>query len=395
MNRTKDINIQVWTDMYYVRTIGIWYPPIADTSTLDAPPEQTFEPILDEPIIDPMTPTEVIIPQEEGAPFLIVTSSAFEPRQEVMGGNPIALGQSPMPKEFLETLVSNMSQLFANETGMFQLKTKALTNSFIAKQTISYNMIKEVPMTVTPVQGAMSLKDLKDYINGFSEEEQETIQVINNVEKPTQTDGKHIEEFIFGDKTDNQSMYITVTKLFNIYETADPYIKMTTLPEDPADGLAPGTEEAPNSMEIIDNTTEIIDADTVEREALETFDDITNPEEEIGTEEAPTTDDELPTEPIPEPTRVEVLEQLLVDKNQQLIDAGIIPPTVPEDPLTDMPEPSTQEDEFSQEVITELPIDEDMTPEDLEYAAMTAPPEDYVEPTNDIDDGMPDDGLTP
>ncbi len=392
MNRTKNIKIQIWQDAAYIRVIGIWYPKIQDTSTLDEP--QMIEPPMETSSETPMSMeespiTEVSIPMEEGAPFLIVSSSTYEPRRETVGGNPVALGQSDMPIEYIESLIRNMSYLFANEIGMFQPNTKPLTNTFIAKQTFSYKMIKEVPMEVTPVQGAMSLKDLGNYINQFTEEEQRRIQVINNVEKPVTTDGKHIEEFIFNDKNDKQAMYITVTKLHDIYETEDPYIKMTQLPTDPAnESLAPGTAEAPNSEAALDLTKEAIEADDIEREALQTFDEMVNPSEEENLDEA---DNTLPdSDSKIKPTREEVLEKLLKDKNQQLIDAGIIEPTLPEDPLADMPEPMSQAEEFQTSHVEDFPMENDMSPEDLEYAAMTQAPEDYN--PSDIDDGMPQDG---
>lgn len=380
MNRTKNIKIQIWTDLYYVRTIGIWYPDVADTSTLDpVEPEQL-------PTMDTASPAEpndlgittITPPKETDAPFLIVTASMFTPRAEVLGTTPIARGQSPIPKEDLERLVRNMSYMFANEVNMFQPQTKAHANTFLDKQTMGYKMVKEVPMTVTPVQGSMSLKDLKDSIEQYSEEEQKSIQVINAVEKPETTAGKHIEEFVYGDKTDNQSMYITVTKLHDIYETEDPYIKATQLP-DPKEVINSGTEEAPASIEAMEETADAIETDTVEREALETFDGMTE-------ESAPTADSSLPEtdSETPEPTRVEVLEQLLKDKNQQLIDAGIVEE---KDPLAGLPEPSTEGNGV--EEVSEM-NEEVMSEDDIAYAALTTPPT-----NNDIDDGMPMDAPTP
>ena len=357
MNRTKNIKIQLWQDSRYLRVIGLWYPDVEPTQTT-----QSIEPILVEQPINPNVPTEVQIPQDDSAPYIIVNSIGFEPRAEVMGGNPIAIGQSPVPKDIIENAVRNMSYLFANEISMFQPKTKALAKTFIAKQTVSYTMIKEVPMTVTPVQGAMSLKDLKDFINQFSDEEQKKIQVINNVEKPVTTAGKHIDEFIFGDKTDQQSMYITVTKLDNIYETEDPYIRATQLPENPKDSLTPGTEDAPMSKVITKNTVKAIDTDTIERETLKTFDDMT-------------ADETIETKP----SREKVLEQLLLDKNQELIDGDIIPPTIPLDVNNNLPNP-TQESGVNT-IIKETPLPTDQqTADDLAYAALTQAPQDVIQP---------------
>jgi hypothetical protein len=337
MNRTKEITIQVWTDSTFVRCIGLWYPLEEISDDLETPPK------------------EEVLPMEEGAPFIIVTSSMFDPRDETTGVAPVVIGQSAMPKEFLETTIRNMSYLFANETGMFQPSTKANAEIFLTKQTFSYTLVKEENMTVTPVQGSQSLKDLGNFINQFSLDEQEKIKVINNIEKPTTTDAKHIEEFIFTDRTDNQPIYITVTKLDDIYETEDPYIKMTQMPEDSTIALPEALKNTSEGDDIIKNAEGVIEADTAERETLKAYDDI---KEDSITDE---------TQNKIEPTREESLEKLLEIKNKQLMEAGIIPPTTPPNPLDGLPEPSTQ----SSEPLEEKPVYVDQ--DDLDYTAMTAP----------------------
>ncbi|RLC44330.1 MAG: hypothetical protein DRH57_09280 [Candidatus Cloacimonadota bacterium] len=365
MNRTKDITIQVWIDSTFVRTIGIWYPPIADTKTASAE-EESFNTELIDTNVDTFEAMEEvqpeILPMEQGAPFIIVTSSMFDPRDETTGVSPIVVGQSSIPKAFLETTIRNMSYLFANEISMFQPRTKAFANIFLTKQTFSYTMVKEETMTVTPVQGSQTLKDLGDFINQFSVEEQEQMKVINNTEKPETTASKHIEEFIFGDKVDGQSMYITVTKLADIYDTEDPYINMTQIPENSTDALPPALVGTPEGDAIVENAEAVIEADTAERETLEAYDNIVEADE--MTEESETE--------VIEPTREEALEELLKMKNQQLMDAGIIPPTTPENPLDGLPEPSTQSEDYA-EVSKTITIDAE-TQDDMDYAAMTAAP---------------------
>ena len=365
MNRTKEISIQVWIDSTFVRTIGLWYPPIADTKTTPVEPttdidliDSTTNTFESEPIVE-----EEVLPMEKGAPFIIVSSSMFDPRDETTGLSPIVIGQSNMPKEFVETTIRNMSYLFANEIGMFQPRTKAIADIFLTKQTFSYTLVKEENMTVTPVQGSQSLKDLGDFINQFSLEEQEKIKVINNTEKPSTTASKHIEDFIFADKMDKQAIYVTVTKLADIYETEDPYINMTQMPENSTDSLPPALIDTPEGDAIVANAEAVIEADTAERETLEAHDNIV--EEATPTEEKKTPE-------APKPTREEALEELLKMKNKQLMDAGIIPPTTPENPLDGLPEPSTQAGDHTEasETFSMSSTEQD----DLDYAAMTAPP---------------------
>lgn len=357
MNRTKEISIQIWIDSTFVRCIGLWYPPIANTITTKVKETSSSE------LIDNDTNTFSLeeekpqgLPMEPGAPFIIVTSSMFDPRDETQGTNPVVIGQSSIPKAFLETTIRNMSYLFANEISMFQPVTKAMANVFLTKQTFSYTLVKEETMTVTPVQGSQTLKDLGNFINQFSLEEQEKMKVINNTEKPETTAAKHIEEFIFGDKIDNQSMYITVTKLADIYETSDPYINMTQMPEDSTIALPPSLLDTPEGDTIIKNAEEVIEADTAEREILEAHDNI------IEADEAS------------KPTREESLQELLKMKNKQLMDAGIIPPTTPENVLDGLPQPSTQSEDFADVVETSTMDSETAeTQDDLDYAAMTTP----------------------
>jgi len=362
MNRTKDINIQIWMDSTFIRTIGIWYPPIIDTKT--TPEDESFSSDVIDSSMDTFENQEEvqpdILPMEPGAPFIIVTSSMFDPRDETTGVSPIVVGQSSIPKAFLESTIRNMSYLFANEISMFQPRTKAFADIFLTKQTFSYTLIKEETMTVTPVQGSQSLKDLGDFINQFSVEEQEKMKVINNTEKPETTASKHIEEFIFGDKIDNQSMYITVTKLADIYETEDPYINMTQMPENSTDAIPPTLIDTPEGDAIVENAEVVIEADTAERETLEAHDNI------VEANEIQESEDTI------KPTREDSLEELLKIKNQQLMDAGIIPPTTPENPLDGLPEPSTQAEDYLQAEETTF-IDSE-TQDDLDYAALTAPP---------------------
>ena len=153
-------------------------------------------------------------------------------------------------------------------------------------------------------------------------------------------------------------MYITVTKLADIYETEDPYISMTQMEIGSTNSLPNALKDTPEAEVIIANAESVIEADTAERETLEAHDEI------ISNTEA--------GEDIPEPTREEALEELLKMKNQQLMDAGIIPPTIPSDPLAGLPEPSTEAGDHV--IPTETSSIDVESQDDLDYAAMTAAP---------------------
>lgn len=327
---SKNITIQIWTDLYYTRTIGIWYP--------DAP--EVEAPAFNE------EPSTI---KFNDAPYLIVLSGTFTPRQEVQGFNPIAPGQHPIPKDFLESQIRHMSYLFANEFGIFQPKSKAHAKTFIAKQTVSYKMDKEIELTVSPATGSMSLKDLRDSIDQYTEEEQREIKVITVGEHPKDADAKGIENFIHTQKQDGQRQYISVTKLTPVYEIENSYIDKTSLPADPAfASLPPGTDEAPLSQDIISGVAEARAEDASNREALETFDRMIEPvavmDEETG--EPTVNEDGEPVMVVPEVDRIAVLEQMLKDKDQQLIDAGLKNPPIEKTEQEEIPAPMSEADLF-------------------------------------------------
>lgn len=325
---SKNITIQIWTDLYYTRTIGIWYP-------------------------EPPSPIELTTPDQEqpsfnDAPFLIVLSGTFTPRSEVMGGNPVAPGQHPMPKEFLESQVRHMSYLFANEFGIFQPQDKAHAKTFIAKQTVGYKMVKEMDINVSPATGSMSLKDLRDSIDQYTEQEQKDIKVITVGEHPKDADAKGIEEFIHTDKASSTRQYISVTKLTPVYEIENSYIEKSPLPVDPAvSSLPPGTADAPLSQDQIALTVDAKQTDNTNRETLETFDTMSEPVAVVDESGKPVVDESgKPITEVPEVDRIAVLEKMLKDKDQQLIDAGLKDPIIPKDD-TIIPEPITDEEAFS------------------------------------------------
>jgi len=360
----KNITIQIWTDLYYCRVIGLWYPPAPEPTSIkkqiktypsNALPEgdtvvgrpDKVVGALPEPTIT--TVTEEVPAEYNDAPFMVVLSSMYKPRNEVHGGNPVAPGQHPIPKDFLEKQIRHISYLFANEFGIFQPETKALAQTFIAKQTISYKKIKELKMNVSPATGSMSLKELRDSIDQYTDEEQHKIQVITVGEHPLDAAEKDIKKYIHTGKNigDEIPRYITITKLTPVYTTNDPYIKKTSLPEVPADqSIAPGTEEVEISKEILNQTEMAIAEDDSNREALKTFDTMSTPKPQLDEDGEPVVgEDGEPVMIIETPDRVAVLEQMLKDKNKLLEDLNLKEPTIPVD-NTIIPEPQSSAEMF-------------------------------------------------
>jgi len=324
--QSKQITIQLWTDLNYCRVIGIWYPEAPEPIELDTPDQSQ--------------------PYFNDSPFIIVLSSIFKPRTEVMGNNPVAPGQHPMPKDFMEQQVRHMSYLFANEFGIFQPETKAITKSFLAKQTFSYKMVKEFNMNVTPATGAMSLKDLKNSIEQYSIEDQEKIQVLTVGENPIDADAKGIENFIHTDTNDGTRQYISVTKLANVYPIDNPYIVKSILPEDPSiASLPPGTQDAELSQAFVNEAEAAKQIDTTNREALEVFDNLSAEPQPVLDENGEPTMDENgePVTAIVQPSREEILEELLKQKNAKIAELE------PDEPKEIMPQPMTEADQFPEE----------------------------------------------
>lgn len=248
----KTIKIQVWTDLFYARFIAIWRP------------EESAN------YIPPVNDTRS--DQEKNIPFLLVTSSMYQGRNEVIGLNPIAPSQHPMPADFLQQQVRHISYMFANEFGIFQPPSKADANTFLAKMTVNYSLVKEFDLTVSPANGSTNLKLFRDSLSAYSTEELESIQVMMVGENPDDSYAKHIDDFIYTPKNDSLPQYITITKLMDVYNT-DPYINNSMLPNDPTvDSIPPGTSEAPLSQNVLNSTNNALANDKAELEILKTYD---------------------------------------------------------------------------------------------------------------------------
>jgi hypothetical protein len=314
MQQSKNITIQVWTDNYYCKVIGIWRPH-------------------EEP---GAIPEDTNIPQDSvriNLPHYIVLSSVYEPRSEVMGHNPVAPGQHPIPTEFLEDQTRHISYMFANDVGVFKPPTKNHAGSFMARQTMGYKLKKEIKREVRPASGSMNMKQLRDSLNQFSDSELEGMPVMVMGEHPKDIEKRKLDSFLYTAKSDNPEeisipQYITVTKSIPVYELEDPYINNSPITADHIEkSLPPETEDFPASKELIDGAMAAAETDQLNRESLAMADELKalEPVPILDAKGNPVLDDDgkpMVEEP-PVIDRVRVLEELLKKKEQQLVDAGL------------------------------------------------------------------------
>jgi len=326
MQKPKNIKIQVWTDNYYCKVIGIWRPHEEEGAIPEEP--------------DPDSPTRYKDETKMNLPRYIVLSSVFEPRSEVMGNNPIAPGQHPIPKDFLEDQTRQISYMFANDMGIFTPPSKQIAGKFIARQTLNFKLIKEIEREVRPASGTMTAKDLRDSLNQFTDEELEKIPVLIVGENPKDAMKKDLSKFQYIDKNqehleDPIPQYLTVTKITPVFELDDPYISNSPIGEDHIErSLPPGTEDNPMSEEITKGAIELAEEAEMNKDVLETYDEMIAPKEDPVLDE-----DGNPKSEPSEPDRIAVLEELLKKKNQELIDAGLRPAPIQTE-KEEIPEPA-------------------------------------------------------
>jgi len=334
MQQPKNITIQVWTDNYYCRVIGIWRPH----EEKGAIPDDSTDPT---------------IANKQNLPRYIVLSSVYEPRKEVMGNNPVAPGQHPIPKDFLDDQTRQISYMFANEMGIFTPPSKNHAKTFLANQTLGYKMKKEIKREVSPANGSMNMKELRDSLNQYTDEELEAMPVLVAGENKKDNDKRGLAEFLYSDKTapmetekteEPSQHYLTLTKILPVYELEDPYINNLPIGEDHIEkSLPPGTEDAPMSQEGIDSVTALADENQMNMDALAVADEMAEAEPQPILDdkgEPVLADDGTPMmEEPPEIDRVTVLEELLKKKNKQLEDAGLQEPTISTE-KEEIPEPA-------------------------------------------------------
>ena len=285
----KNIKIEVLTDLYYARFIAIWRP---EEETDYIAPEND-------------TRTE----QQKNIPYFLVISSMYSGRQEVVGNSPVVPSQHPIPVDFLKQQVRHISYMFANELGIFQPPSKAHAAAFLSKMRLGYKKIKELNVTVAPAQGSITLKDLKDSLEAYSDNELKAINVMTIGENPIDAYSKNLDDFIHTAPQSTTPQYISITKLTNVYDMADPYIKVGNLPsvEDISNSYAPGTENETMTIEQMNLTENAIANNEADLALLKTYDEMTE-EEQMAS-------DTLVTDTHPIFSKEEVQQQLI--KNLQ------------------------------------------------------------------------------
>lgn len=250
----KNIKIQIWTDGFFCKTIGIWRPE--------------EEPSYIAPDTDTRSSQEINIP------FYLVLSSVFSPRSEVLGNNPIAPSQHPMPRDFLKYQIRHISYMFANDIAIFQPPTKAIAQAWITKQTIGYKLDKEYQVQVSDDTGNMTLKDFKNSLAAFSDTQLEKIKVKTVAENPLDAAAKNLNDYIHI-ADDDIPQYISITKLLPVFDIQDPYIPRNILdPDTINNSTIPNTQDHPLTQDIIGDQNQFASINSIEFESLKMFDKI-------------------------------------------------------------------------------------------------------------------------
>lgn len=288
----KNIKIEVLTDLYYARFIAIWRPEEADDYV--APTDDTRS------------------EQEKNIPYLLVTNSMYKGRQEVIGNSPVVPSQHPMPTEFLKQQVRHISYMFANEYGIFQPPSKIHAETFLSKMRVGYKKIKELNVTVSPAQGSITLKELKDSLTKYTDDELKAINVAVIGENSEDAYAKGLDSFIHTVPASTTQQYLSITKLTNVYDIADPYISVGNLPtdEDIINSYAPGTEEAAITLAQIGLTTNAIANNDADLEILKTYDALTDVEKMSV--------DTVATDTTIEYTKEEIQQQVIIKLSAKL-----------------------------------------------------------------------------
>ncbi len=251
----KKVRIQVWTDIYYAKFVGIWRPEE------DLPLDQ-----------DDPRPS-----QEQNIPYLFVLSTMYKGRQEVIGNSPIAPSQHPMHPDILKKNIRDMCYLFANEIGIFKPPTKAHSSMWLEKQTVGYQKIKEFDVVIRPAYGSMTLKALRDHLSGYDEEWLEQHYAMIQAEHPDDAAERDLDEYIYTplEPADEPDQYISITKLIKVYEVTNPYLNnFPVTPEMAAESLPPGSEDHPLSKEETAKTNDAIATNDAELALLKKHDEM-------------------------------------------------------------------------------------------------------------------------
>lgn len=262
---TKNITIELWTNLYYAKFIAIWRPE-EDGGTTPKPGE-------DERPED-----------ERNLPYYYVTSVTYKGRNEVVGGNPIAPSQHPMPISFLESQVRSISYMVANGFGLFQPPSLVQARNFISREVLGYRKVKEMQVEVFAPTELMSLKNYKKLIlDNFTDAEMQSIKVMAISEHPNDTILKGVDNAVHIPNGYQTEQYITVTNIDNIYKIDDPYISFNTLPDDPYGKYPRAVLGDPTEIDSINETLDAIASSDAELELIKTYDKLTQEQMESDT----------------------------------------------------------------------------------------------------------------
>lgn len=291
MGSTKNITIEVLTDLYYSRFIAIWRPE----------EEPGYVPIEND--------TRSI--QQRNIPYLFVLSSMFEGRKEVSGFNPIVPSQHPMPPKFLKQQLRHVATMVSNGIGLFQPPSISHAETFLAKMRLGYTKVKTLKLTVSANQGYITLQELKTMLDKFTPEELNSIKVAMAGENSEDVYAKNLNEFIHTDPITKSLQYISVTKLANVYNLKNTYMDNSILSVDKIlDSYAPGTETADMTVNQIALTQNAIDKNEADLTVLKKIDEI-NSASSMET-------DTLIIDVINEPTLSEIQRQIIIDLQKKI-----------------------------------------------------------------------------
>jgi hypothetical protein len=285
MSEERNIKIEVWVDSYYARFITIWYPE----------EEKDFA----------LPENDTRAEQEKNLPVMLVTTVMFKGRREVVGNNPIVPSQHPMPAAFLKEQVRGIAYMFSNNIGLFQASSKGQASAFLSRMSVGFNKVKEMRMRVTPPKPTMSLKDLRDSLNGFTDDQLKKIQVASISENPSDVVKRGLDSCIHSVGGEPIPQLITISKIFNVYDVENPYINNSNLPtlEQAKEGLV-GMAGNPLADKSLNETKTAIAKNDMELEMLKTIDKMV---EAAGAKDI-----------IPELTREQVQEETIKNLQSKL-----------------------------------------------------------------------------
>jgi len=274
----RNVKIEVWVDAYYARFIGIWYPEEELTPT---------------PMGEDVRPDN-----ERNLPKMVALTTIYQGRREVVGDNPIVPSQHPMPATFLQEQVRAISHMFANDIGVFQPSSKGQYSVLLSRLAVGFTKVKEMRVSITPPSASMTLLELKNSLSSFTDEQLHKIKVATTNENPLDVNKRGLIDCYHSIASEPFQQYITVSKLWNVYNVEDPYIHNSNLPslDEAIVNIGP-SNGSPIAEAALNQTKNAIAKNDVALEMLKTIDRMVD---EAGVKDI-----------IPELTREQVQEEMI------------------------------------------------------------------------------------